>query len=49
MEGETAEERDARLAKNADRQRRRDAEAAIVIGQNKACIVLLGGPKHQER
>ena len=27
-DGETAEEREARLAKNADRQRRRDAEAA---------------------
>ena len=27
-DGKTAEEREARLAKNADRQRRRDAEAA---------------------
>jgi hypothetical protein len=29
--------------------RRDRAEAAIVIGQNKASSVLLGGPKHQER
>ena len=32
MEGETAEERDARLAKNVDRQRRQDTEAAPEAG-----------------
>ena len=41
-EGETTEERDARLAKNADRQCRRDAEAAPMADKDGR-----GLPRHQ--
>ena len=41
-DGETAEEREARLAKNADRQRHRDAEAAQGASEDGR-----GPPHHQ--
>ena len=41
-DGETAEEREAHLAKNADRQRRRDAEAAQGADEDGH-----GPPRHQ--
>ena len=41
-EGETTEERNARLAKNVDRQRRRDAEAAPEADEDGR-----GLPRHQ--
>ena len=42
-DGETAEEREARLAKNADRQRRRDAKVAQVVDKDGR------GPPHHQR
>ena len=42
-DGETAEEREARLAKNADRQHRRDAEVAHVADDDGR------GPPHHQR
>ena len=42
-EGETAEERDARLAKNADHQRRRDAEAVQLADEDGR-----SPPRHQD-
>ena len=42
-DGETAEEREAHLAKNADRQSRRDAEAAQVADEDGH------GPPHHQR